>query len=158
MAAPPLGPRTAMTLDDLALPDRVERATARVVRGSSRSDGARAVVLADFLARPPAERLALRLRAEASAAEVWSADEASVLVSAEAPVLLGPTVVVRAEDHATATALARLFAEIDAGTTRVAPPPRDFWHGPADRKLLGVGLLVVLATCLTVLLVAAALA
>lgn len=158
MAAPPLHPLTGVTLQDPARPGKLERSAARVVRASSRSEGAQAVVLADFLTREPAERLALRLVAEAVAAEVWPPDEASVLMAAGSPMLLGPTVVVRSHDHATAMALAQLFAEIDAGTSMVAPPPRDFWHGPADRRLLGVGALVLLAVALGILLVAAALA
>lgn len=158
MSAPPVSARMGVAPQEVVLANLVERAPVRAVGGSSRTEGSRAVVLADFLERGPAERLALRLRAEVVAAEVWGADEAARLVASEAPVLLGPTVVVRAEDHATATALARLFGEVDAGVSRVAPPPRDYWHGPADRKLLGAGLLVILATCLMILLVAAALA
>ena len=157
MSAPPLAAR-AGAAGDVAAAVLLERVPPSAARGSSRAGGARAVVLADFLEREPAERLATRLRAEVLAAEVWGADRAVTLVEAGAPALLGPTVVVLADDHPTAIALARLFAEVDAGVSRVAPPPRDFWHGPADRKLLGAGILVVLATCLTVLLVAAALA
>ena len=114
-----------------------------------------AVVLADYLERASAQRLALRLQAEAIAAEVWDPARAATLLGEDQPPI-GPVVVVRRADHRRALVLARLFAEVDAGTSRVAPPPQDFWHGPADRQLLGAGLVMLLVFALAILLTAAA--
>jgi hypothetical protein len=114
-----------------------------------------AVVLADFLDRAGAERLAVRLQAEGVGAEVWSSARGSALLPADQPPL-GPSVVVRRADHGHALQLAKLFAEVDAGTSRWAPTPRDYWQGPPHQQLLAAGLLLLLALGVAILLLAAA--
>lgn len=114
-----------------------------------------AVVLADFLDRRAADRLQARLLGERIGAEVWEASQAAPLLDGGAPPI-GPTVVVRRADHAGALVLAQLFGEVDAGSSRVAPPPRDLWHGAAHHRLLAVGLTLVLLFAVVVLALAAA--
>ena len=118
----------------------------------SRADLAAAV--ADYERREHAERLALRLVAEGIGAEVWASKDAAMLLPVTQPPI-GPTVVVRRADHGAALVLASLFAEVDEGTSRVAPPPRDFWHGDAHHRLAGYGLVALLALAIVVLVVAA---
>lgn len=114
-----------------------------------------AVALADFLSLQPAERLAVRLRAEGIGAQVWPAAQAASRLPIDEPPI-GPTVMVRATDHADAVVLAGLFAEIDAGVSRFAPPPVDFWHGSPRRQVIGAVLLLVLAVAVGAVLLAAA--
>jgi hypothetical protein len=112
------------------------------------------VALADYADPLPAERLAVRLRAEHIGAAVWPVQRAAPLLPDDAPPL-GPTVVVRRVDHARALRLAGLFAEVDAGVCALAPPPRDLWHGPSYRPLFAAAVLMALAFAMAVVLVAA---
>ncbi len=114
-----------------------------------------AVPLADFLQRPAAERLAVRLRAEGVGAEVWEAARAAPLLPDDEPPI-GPTVMVRAADRADALVLAALFAEVDEGVSQLAPAPVDFWHGGPRRQLAGAALLLVLAMAVSLLLLVVA--
>lgn len=114
-----------------------------------------AAVVADFLDTGAAEQLAHRLVAEGVGAQVWASSRAALLLPAANPPI-GPTVVVRRSDHAHALVLARLFAEVDAGTSTVAPPPTDFWGGEPYQRLLGAGLVLMLCFALFILLLAAA--
>jgi len=114
----------------------------------------RAVALAEFRDLAAAERLAARLVMEGVGAQVWTAEQALPLVPEGAPPL-GPTVVVAGGDHRHAMALARLFDEVDRGTSVVAPPPQDLWHGGPVRPVLAGALLAALAAVVLVLLVSA---
>ena len=83
------------------------------------------------------------------------AERIAALLPADQPPV-GPSVVVRLADHRHALQLATLFAEVDAGTSRLAPVPRDYWHGPPHQQLLAAGLLLALAFGVAILLLAAA--
>lgn len=125
------------------------------VRDGTGRAGDVAVVLADFVDQASARQLANRLRAEGVGADVWPAEQAALLVPVTAPPI-GPTVVVRRADHATASTMARLFAQVDGGGCPLAPPPRDFWHGSPQARLFGAGLVLIGALCVLILLVAVA--
>lgn len=112
-------------------------------------------MLADFGRPEPAHRLAARLVIEGVGAEVWPADHAAPLLPGSQPPL-GPTVVVRRADHMRALVLAHAFAEVDAGSSRLAPPPRDFWHGEPHRQLAGYGVLLLLLVAVATVAIAAA--
>jgi hypothetical protein len=126
----------------------------RPVGRSRGRQGRAAMVVADFADPTDARRLATRLVGEGIGAEVWPAERAAALLPATDPPV-GPAVVVRRSDHAEALTLALLFAEVDLGSSAVAPPPRDFWHGPARRQVFGVALLILLAAAVLVLLLVA---
>ncbi len=55
----------------------------------------------------------------------------------------GPQVWVRPEDRSDAFVLARLFAEVDRGTSKVAPMPSGAWQGTPLRRLVSAGLLAL---------------
>jgi hypothetical protein len=99
----------------------------RLVQPGASATDRRAHLLGDVGSPAAAVLLASRLEAEglgarASGSEVW----------------------VAADDLDDALVMARLFREVDAGTSRVAPVPTTFWFGSGWRRLAGVLVLALL--------------
>ena len=66
-----------------------------------------------------------------------------LIIEGVGAVAQGSKVWVRPEEHTHAFVLARLFAEVDRGTSKIAPPPRSAWRGTPLRRLISAGLLAL---------------
>lgn len=66
-----------------------------------------------------------------------------LIIEGVGAVAVGSQVWVRPEEHTHAFVLARLFAEVDRGASKIAPPPAGAWRGSRLRRLVSFGLLAL---------------